>query len=171
MTPATFTEKVVNPASVSHLLSPDTGHIYLKKLLTLHRLVICFLMTPVTFTEIVVNPYITWSSAASLHWSHWLEMKSDPAWNYVHGVASTESTTLTESLIRISDSLSCLNVLMNNLTWTVLLNTSHTSLHYLHNYAASDSPKITKTITVTIYFINPSGKLKLSFDRTTKNIS
>ena len=26
-------------------------------------------------------------------------------------------------------------------------------------------------ITVTIYFINPSGKLKLSFDRTTKNIS
>ena len=25
-------------------------------------------------------------------------------------------------------------------------------------------------ITVTIYFINPSGKLKLSFDRTTKNI-
>ena len=24
--------------------------------------------------------------------------------------------------------------------------------------------------TVTIYFINPSGKLKLSFDRTTKNI-
>ena len=29
----------------------------------------------------------------------------------------------------------------------------------------------TITITVTIYFINPSGKLKLSFDRTTKNIS
>ena len=26
------------------------------------------------------------------------------------------------------------------------------------------------TITITIYFINPSGKLKLSFDRTTKNI-
>ena len=26
-------------------------------------------------------------------------------------------------------------------------------------------------ITITIYFINPSGKLKLSFDRTTKNIS
>ena len=27
------------------------------------------------------------------------------------------------------------------------------------------------TVTITIYFINPSGKLKLSFDRTTKNIS
>ena len=27
------------------------------------------------------------------------------------------------------------------------------------------------TITITIYFINPSGKLKLSFDCTTKNIS
>ena len=27
----------------------------------------------------------------------------------------------------------------------------------------------TVTITITIYFINPSGKLKLSFDRTTKN--
>ena len=26
-------------------------------------------------------------------------------------------------------------------------------------------------VTITIYFINPSGKLKLSFDRTTKNIS
>ena len=26
-------------------------------------------------------------------------------------------------------------------------------------------------ITITIYFINPSGKLKLSFDRTTNNIS
>ena len=26
-------------------------------------------------------------------------------------------------------------------------------------------------LTVTIYFINPSGKLKLSFDRTTKNMS
>ena len=26
-------------------------------------------------------------------------------------------------------------------------------------------------ITITIYFINPSGKLKLSFDRTTKTIS
>ena len=25
--------------------------------------------------------------------------------------------------------------------------------------------------TMTIYLINPSGKLKLSFDRTTKNIS
>ena len=25
--------------------------------------------------------------------------------------------------------------------------------------------------TITIYFINPSGKLQLSFDRTTKNIS
>ena len=25
--------------------------------------------------------------------------------------------------------------------------------------------------TITIYFINPSGKLKLSFDRTTKNVS
>ena len=25
-------------------------------------------------------------------------------------------------------------------------------------------------ITITIYFINPRGKLKLSFDRTTKNI-
>ena len=24
---------------------------------------------------------------------------------------------------------------------------------------------------ITIYFINPSGKLKVSFDRTTKNIS
>ena len=34
--------------------------------------------------------------------------------------------------------------------------------------------QITKSctqITITIYFINPSGKLKLSFDRTTKNIS
>ena len=31
---------------------------------------------------------------------------------------------------------------------------------------------VTVTITtITIYFINPSGKLKLSFDRTTKNIS
>ena len=29
----------------------------------------------------------------------------------------------------------------------------------------------TSDITITIYFINPSGKLKLSFDRTTKNIS
>ena len=27
------------------------------------------------------------------------------------------------------------------------------------------------TITITIYFINPSGKLKLSFDRTAKKIS
>ena len=27
------------------------------------------------------------------------------------------------------------------------------------------------TITITNYFINPNGKLKLSFDRTTKNIS
>ena len=26
-------------------------------------------------------------------------------------------------------------------------------------------------VTITIYFINPSGKLKLSFDRTTKNMS
>ena len=26
-------------------------------------------------------------------------------------------------------------------------------------------------VTLTIYFINPSRKLKLSFDRTTKNIS
>ena len=26
------------------------------------------------------------------------------------------------------------------------------------------------TIAITIYFINPSGKLKLSFDRRTKNI-
>ena len=30
---------------------------------------------------------------------------------------------------------------------------------------------ITITTTITIYFINPSGKLKLSFDRTMKNIS
>ena len=28
-----------------------------------------------------------------------------------------------------------------------------------------------KITTITIYFINPRGKLKLSFDRTTKNIS
>ena len=27
------------------------------------------------------------------------------------------------------------------------------------------------TVTITIYFINPSGKLKLSFNRTTKNLS
>ena len=27
------------------------------------------------------------------------------------------------------------------------------------------------TITITTYFIHPSGKLKLSFDRTTKKIS
>ena len=27
------------------------------------------------------------------------------------------------------------------------------------------------SVTLTTYFINPSGKLKLSFDRTTKNIS
>ena len=27
------------------------------------------------------------------------------------------------------------------------------------------------TLTITIYFLHPSGKLKLSFDRTTKNIS
>ena len=27
------------------------------------------------------------------------------------------------------------------------------------------------TITLTIYFTNPSGKLKLSFDRTAKNVS
>ena len=32
------------------------------------------------------------------------------------------------------------------------------------------STHIVITITVTIYFINPSRKLKLSFDRTTKNI-
>ena len=30
---------------------------------------------------------------------------------------------------------------------------------------------ITTTITITIHFIHPSGKLKLLFDRTTKNIS
>ena len=30
---------------------------------------------------------------------------------------------------------------------------------------------VTIITTITIYFINPSGKLKLSFDRTTKNIS
>ena len=29
----------------------------------------------------------------------------------------------------------------------------------------------TVTITITMYFIHPSGKLKLSFDRTTENIS
>ena len=57
-------------------------------------------------------------------------------------MASTELTTLTQSLIRISDSLSCLNVLMNNVTWIILLNTSHTSLHDLHNYAGSDSLKM-----------------------------
>ena len=28
-----------------------------------------------------------------------------------------------------------------------------------------------KQVTITNYFINPNGKLKLSFDRTTKNIS
>ena len=27
------------------------------------------------------------------------------------------------------------------------------------------------SLTITIYFINPSGELKLSFDHTTKNIS
>ena len=31
--------------------------------------------------------------------------------------------------------------------------------------------RITQLVTITIYFIHPSGKLKLSFDRTTKNIS
>ena len=42
------------------------------------------------------------------------------------------------------------------------------------NNAFSVKPKtirINKAITITIYFINPNGKLKLSFDRTTKNIS
>ena len=34
----------------------------------------------------------------------------------------------------------------------------------------ADTEKDTKRV-ITIYFINPSGKLKLSFDRTTKNIS
>ena len=31
--------------------------------------------------------------------------------------------------------------------------------------------RVTITTTITTHFIHPSGKLKLSFDRTTKNIS
>ena len=42
-----------------------------------------------------------------------------------------------------------------------------TSLH-MYTYAVSTPLTI---ITITIYFIHPCGKLKLSFDRTTKNIS
>ena len=30
--------------------------------------------------------------------------------------------------------------------------------------------QVGRTLTITIYFIQPSGKLKLSFDRTVKNI-
>ena len=99
-------------------------------------------MTLVTFTDKVVNTTSAGHLLPPYTGYIWLEMKSGPAQNYVHGVPSLESTTLTQSLIGITDSLSCLNVLMNNLTCIVLLNTSHTSLHDLHNYAGSDSPKM-----------------------------
>ena len=39
-----------------------------------------------------------------------------------------------------------------------------------HGVCKDQGLELTK-VTITIYFINPSGKLKLSFDRATKNIS
>ena len=39
-----------------------------------------------------------------------------------------------------------------------------------HEYHQNHPNRVIR-ITITIYVINPSGKLKLSFDRTTKNIS
>ena len=43
----------------------------------------------------------------------------------------------------------------------------------MHHVSAQgvDERMINVTITITIYFINPSGKLQQSFDRTTKNVS
>ena len=44
----------------------------------------------------------------------------------------------------------------------------HSHMNHVH---LKIKPFNNKTITKTIYFIHPSGKLKLSFDRTMKNIS
>ena len=46
-----------------------------------------------------------------------------------------------------------------------------TARKHIHIYKLTRRPfRQTDIDTITIYFINPSGKLKLSFDRTTKNI-
>ena len=54
---------------------------------------------------------------------------------------------------------------MQTVIWNV------TSVSLLHHLAVTYRYYNTYSITITIYFINPSGELKLSFDRSTKNIS
>ena len=55
--------------------------------------------------------------------------------------------------------------------WRVPASAPGKSLGLFLSGLPTDRNKITTTITITVYFIHPSGKLKLSFDRTTKNRS
>ena len=59
-----------------------------------------------------------------------------------------------------------------NLSYIQLPSSGVIKMYCLALWSCCSSPRqVVNEVTVTIYFINPSGKLKLSFDRTTKNIS
>ena len=58
--------------------------------------------------------------------------------------------------------------------WSLVMKTYGSTQCMRVNNAVPAGPRARERrllLTITIYFINPSGKLKLSFDRTTKNIS
>ena len=69
------------------------------------------------------------------------------------------------------DSLCIVDCLHLHWAWTKGSQHRFTVYGWLSVHALSLKTRKSTQITITIYLINPSGKLKLSFDHTTKNIS